>query len=112
MIAINSKENSFVTIIFSDFGGCMEVRSFTIEYGVQGFSQQSVDIPWRETLSSSGVGLSLPFGQNSIVAIARCADGSLSEKSNVVEVTSAEPTPTASPNPPPPAFYLDANGSL
>ena len=77
-----------VQITFLVFGECAETQSFVIEYGALGTSTTIVEIPFRESLQTVGVGLYLTaYGPNSVVAFARCSDGSTSEPSNEVEIT-------------------------
>ena len=76
-----------VQITFLVFGECAETQSFVIEYGALGTSTTSVEIPFRDSLQTVGVGLYLTvYGPNSVVAFARCSDGSTSELSNEVEI--------------------------
>ena len=94
-----------VQITFLEFGGCAETQSFVIEYGAIGTPATSVEVPVRESLQTVGVGLYLTaYGPNSVVAFARCSDGSTSEPSNKVDVIKYVTVI------PPPTFYLAPNG--
>ena len=84
----------YVEVMFPDFGGCAETRSFQIEYGVIG-QVQSVEVSaYRASLATVGVGLSLPtYGVNFIVAVGVCSDGSKTARSNVLIVQYSAPVP-------------------
>ena len=58
------------------------------------------EVPFRDTLTSVGVLITLPFGPNNIVATGQCLDGTTTGPSNTLQVTSGlPPAVPAAPGP-------------